>query len=122
MEIERIPCRTEGCGNTILPATATANDGYCMPCVQKQRRKERDKYIRQNRREENPYAGITDVVEIIRVMHTPRSHDPLVIFRPPSKSAEELYSELDADQADRLMTVAADAMHAGNEDFAEDVA
>jgi hypothetical protein len=35
---------------------------------------------------------------------------------------EELYSGLNADQASRLMTMAADAMRAGNEDFAEDVA
>jgi hypothetical protein len=31
MPTERIPCRTEGCANTILPATAEANNGYCMP-------------------------------------------------------------------------------------------
>ena len=122
VETERITCRTEGCGNTILPATAKANDGHCMPCVQKRLREERDEYIRQNRREEDPYAGITDVVEIIRVMHTPRPHNPLLVLRPPPKSAEELYSELNGEQADRLMGVAADAMRAGDEDIAEDVA
>jgi hypothetical protein len=69
METERVPCRTEGCGNTILPVTAKTNDGYCMPCVQNRRREERDEYIRQNRREVDPYAGITDAVEMLRVMH-----------------------------------------------------
>ncbi len=122
MPTERVPCRTEGCGNTILPVTAKANDGYCMPCVNKRRREERDEYIRQNRREVDPYAGITDVVEMVRVMHTRRAHDPLIVYRPSPKSAEELYSELNADRAARLMTMAAEAMRAGNEDFAEDVA
>lgn len=122
MPTERIPCRTEGCANTILPATAEANDGYCMPCIQKRRREEREEYIRQNRREVDPYAGIADPVEILRVLHTPRRHDPLVILRPPPQSAEELYSRLNAEQASRLMRIAAEAMRAGNEDFAEDVA
>lgn len=122
METEPVPCRLEGCSNTILPATAKANDGYCMPCVHKLRREEREEYIRQNRREVDPYAGLTDTVEILRVLHTPRPHDPLVIFRPPPQSVDELYSRLNAEQAGRLMTVAADAMRAGNEDFAEDVA
>ncbi len=122
MGSERLPCRTEGCGNTILPATAKANDGYCTPCVQKRRREERDEYSLQNRREVDPYAGIIDVIDIIRVMHTPRAHDPLVIFRPPPKSAEELYSGLNADQAGRLMSLSVEAMLAGRQDFAEDVA
>jgi hypothetical protein len=122
METERVRCRAEGCSNTILLATAKANDGYCMPCVHKRRREERDEYIRQNRREADPYAAITDVVEILRVMHTPRAHDPLVILRPPPRSAEELYCNLSAEQAGRLMTMAADAMRTGDKDFAEDVA
>ncbi len=122
MTTERVLCRTEGCTNTILLVTAKANDGYCMPCVQKRRREEREEYIRQNRREVDPYAGTTDPVEIIRVLHTRRPHDPLVIFRPSPQSTEELYSRLNAEQAGRLMTMAADAMRAGNEDFAEDIA
>src|SRR6185369_7755033 len=67
-------------------------------------------------------AGITDPVEIIRILHTRRPLDPLVTFSPPPKSVEELYSNLDADQAGQLMAIAADAMRSGNKDFAEDVA
>src|SRR2546429_5920831 len=119
MATDRISCRTEGCANTILPATAKANDGYCMPCVQKKRREEREKYIRENRREVNPYAGVIDVVEIIRILHTPRAHDPLITYLAPPKSTEELYSNLNADQVGRLMRMAAEAMRSGNEDLAE---
>ncbi|HSY18892.1 MAG TPA: hypothetical protein VK815_11180 [Candidatus Acidoferrales bacterium] len=122
MGAERVPCRTEGCNNTILPETAKANDGHCMPCVLKRQRQEREEYIRKNRREVNPYAGITDAVEIIRVMHTRRVRDPLIVFSPCPRSAEELYSKLNADQAGRLMTMAANEMRTGNEDFAKDVA
>lgn len=122
MATERVPCRTEGCANTILPATANANDGYCMPCVGKKRSEERAKYIRENRREIDLYVGVTDVVEILRILHTPRAHDPLITYLPPPKSAEELYSGLNANQANRLMRIAAEAMLAGNEDLAEDVA
>jgi hypothetical protein len=122
MSTERIPCRTEGCANTILPATAKANDGYCMPCVGKKRSEERAKYIQENRRDVNPYAGVTDVVEIIRILHTPKARDPLITYQPPPKSTEELYSGLSADQAERLMRMAAEAIRTGSEDFAEDVA
>jgi hypothetical protein len=117
-----MPCRTEGCGNTILPVTAKANDGYCMPCVLKRQREEREDYIQKNRREVNPYTGITDAVEMIRVMHTRRAHDPLIVVGPCPKSAEELYSGLNFEQACRLMTMAASEMRAGNKDFAKDVA
>ncbi len=122
MSTERLRCRAEGCANTILPATATANDGYCMPCVQKKRSEERAKYIRENRREVDPYAGVTDDVEIIRILHTPKVYDPLITFLPPSKSAEELYCNLSAEQSERLMRMAAEGIRTGSEDFAEDVA
>jgi hypothetical protein len=68
----RVPCRAEGCGNTILPATAKINDGYCAPCVQKRKQEERVEFVRRNRREVDLYAGITDLVEVIRIMHTRR--------------------------------------------------
>jgi hypothetical protein len=122
MATERLPCRTEGCANTILPATAKANDGYCMPCVQKRHSEQREKYIRENRRQVDPYAGVTDDVEIIRELHTPKARDPLITFLPPPKSIEELYSGLSVGQAARLMHMAAEAMRTGHEHFAEDIA
>ena len=121
-ETQRLPCRTQGCANTILPATAKANGGYCMPCVQKRLREEEDEFIRQNRREVDPYTGITDPVQPICTMHMPRPYDPLVVLSPPPRSAEDLYRHLNREQADRLMTIAAEAMHDGKEDFASDLA
>ncbi len=66
MPLDRIPCRSKSCTNTILPATASANDGFCMPCVQKRKRADRNEFIRQNRRTADLYEGITDQAEIIR--------------------------------------------------------
>jgi hypothetical protein len=119
MGTERIPCRTEGCANTILPATANANDGFCMPCVHKRHEKEREEFIRKHHREEDPYAGITDPVELLRIFHTPRPHNPLVTFRPPPKSPEELYASLNSSQNGRLMTIAADAFRSCQDHFAQ---
>ena len=122
MPIERVPCRNPDCGNTILPVTARVNDGYCMPCVHQRRAQEREQYIRAHRREEDPYAGLTDLVEIIRVFHTPRPHDPLIVYRPAPKSLEDLYSQLTAQDAARLMVIAAQALRSGEKDFADSIA
>jgi hypothetical protein len=121
MPVDRLPCRSPGCMNTILPATARANDGYCMPCVQKRKQAERDEFIRQNRRTVNLYQGVNDPVEMIRILHTPHKYDPLVQLLPPPKSAEELYASLDASQADRLMRLAARELKNGNTELAEDI-
>ncbi len=121
MPLDRIPCRGEDCTNTILPATASANDGFCAPCVQKRKRAQRDEFIRQNRRTVNLYEGITDPVDVIRILHTPRRTDPLVNLVPPPKSVEDLYASLDSAQANRMMQLAAEALRSGNTEFAEDI-
>jgi hypothetical protein len=102
--------------------TAKANDGLCAPCLGRKRKEERDKFIRENKREVDPYAGITDPVEILRRLHTPRKYDPLIAYAPPPKPAEELYAELNKADAIRLMDIASKAMLAGENDFAEDIA
>lgn len=122
MSDERIPCIAEGCKNTILPATAKANNGYCMPCVHARKRAEREAYIRENRREVDPYEGLTDPVDIIRVIHTRRPMDPLIVYCAAPKSAEELYAELTIEETARLMELVVEALRNGNEEFAEDIA
>ncbi len=122
MSDERIPCIAEGCKNTILPATARANNGYCMPCVHARKRAEREAYIRENRREVDPYEGLTDPVDIIRVMHIRRPMDPLIVYRAAPKSAEELYAKLTMEETTRLMELAVEALRNGDDEFAEDVA
>ncbi len=49
-----------------------------MPCFQQQERQKHEEYIRTHRRDVDLYAGISDPVEILKIMHTPRKHDPLI--------------------------------------------
>jgi len=102
--------------------TAKTNDGLCAPCLAGKRKEEREKFIRENKREVDPYAGITDPVEILRRLHTPRKYDPLIAYAPPPKPAEELYAELNKADAIRLMDIASKARLAGEDDFAEEIA
>src|SRR4051812_36072799 len=113
MPTERIACRTEGCKYTILPTTASATGGYCMPCIQKQLQEAQAEFVRQNRHHVDPYAGISNPIEIIRIFHTSRPYDPLKIFLPPPRSIDEFYSTLSSEQAHSLINVAIDAMVRG---------
>jgi len=91
---ERIPCKTAGCSNTILRATAERTNGFCMPCVQAVAKKEREEYIRQNRRNVNEFDGITDPVESLKIIHKKRTYDPLVNWIPHPTPTDQLYCEL----------------------------
>lgn len=121
-EQTRIKCSAEGCPNTILPATSKANDGLCAPCLGRKRKEERAKFIRENKREVDLYAGTTDPVEILTRLQTQPEYDPLIVYAPPPKPAEELYAELNKADAIRLMDIASKARLAGKDDFAEEIA
>ncbi|MDL1163343.1 hypothetical protein P0100_20165 [Yersinia pestis] len=113
---ERLPCRSEGCSATILPATAAKTGGYCMPCKQQMERKERQRYIEQNRRDINLYEGITDPVEVLKIMHAPLKRDPLIRYIPYPQKREEVYSALSPGEAERMLNFALDLLEAGDED------
>ncbi|CAH1204542.1 hypothetical protein PAECIP111892_02468 [Paenibacillus auburnensis] len=91
---ERIPCKSEGCSAVILPATFHKTGGYCMPCQQRKERQERQEYIVKHRREINLYEGISDPVELLKLMHSSRPHDPLIEYTPYELSKEQLYITL----------------------------
>ena len=121
MSTERIPCKSPDCGNTILPATAKANDGLCAPCIGKIRQAERDEYVRQNRRTVNLYDGVTDPVEIIRIMLAHRKHDPFIEYQPSPISTEQAFAQLSAAQQQQLFAIAGDAIQAGDKDLGENI-
>lgn len=100
---ERVPCKTPGCANTILPATADRTGGVCMPCVQQKAREEHRAYVESNRVEVDLFAGVTDPVEVIKIMHAPRPYDPLVEYRSFPQSMERLHADLSASQIERLV-------------------
>lgn len=79
---ERIPCKNPQCSHFILPATAARTEGYCMPCVQARYRQEQEEYIRKNRKTIDAFSGITNPVEMLKLVHEPREHDPLIEWIP----------------------------------------
>lgn len=118
---ERIPCKTEGCSATILPTTAAKTGGYCMPCHQEQERQKRQAYIERHRRTVKLYEGLTDPVDILKVMHAPRKYDPLVQYVPYPLSKEQVYVSLTAEEAGRMLKYALELLAAGDESEAEHI-
>ncbi|MDI4649716.1 DUF1963 domain-containing protein [Cohnella hashimotonis] len=118
---ERIPCQNVGCSATILPATALKTGGICMPCHQKKLAREREAYILQNRKDVDRYDGVTDPVEILKIMHAPRQYDPLVREIPYPKGAQELYHSLTAAQREQMETYAISLIEQEDFDQAETI-
>lgn len=103
---ERVACKSEGCSATILPSTANRTGGYCMPCHQKMERKAYEEFIKQNRKDVNLYEGITDFVEILKIMHTPKRYDPLKNYIKYEKSMEEVYTLLSKEDIEKMKSYA----------------
>ena len=82
----RVVCKSVGCSRTILAATAARTGGYCMPCVQTKERKQREAHIRANRRDVDPYAGIDDPLELLKIVHQPPKPDPLIRYAAASEA------------------------------------
>lgn len=116
---ERVPCQTPDCTATILPATAAKTGGLCMPCHQQKLAEEHKAYIAQHRRDVDRYAGVSDPVEILKLMHAPRVYDPLVQELPYPKSARQLYRQLTVAEQERMESYAIEQLEQGDEDQAE---
>lgn len=99
---QKAVCKASGCSNLILETTAERTGGYCMPCVQAAAKKERDQYIRKNRRDLNEFEGVSDVVEVLKIIHTPRTYDPLINRIPHSTPTDKLYVGLNDAEKSRL--------------------
>ncbi|MDR9855055.1 DUF1963 domain-containing protein [Paenibacillus sp. VCA1] len=118
---ERIPCQSVGCKATILPATAAKTGGYCMPCRQEQQRKERQAYIEKHRKTVNLYENLTDPVDILKMMHTPKHSDPLVQYVPYPLREEEVYVSLSPEDAEKMLEHALGLLKAGDEETCRDI-
>jgi hypothetical protein len=122
MDAPRLQCRAEGCENSITAATAARTDGYCAPCHGKLVRARRDTHVRENRKDVDPFAGISDTAEILRIAHQDRPHDPLINYAPPPRRIEELYGSLTHAQGKELMAFAEQSLRSGNTRVAEEIA
>ena len=74
----RIPCKSPACTSTILQETAARTNGYCMPCVQAQQQREHDEYIKKYKKIVNVFAGLSDPIAMLKLVHQPRKFDALI--------------------------------------------
>jgi hypothetical protein len=118
----RLNCRTIGCTNTIQPAAAMRNDGYCGPCFSRIAHDHQAKYIQENRRTVDPYTGITDPVEVIRISHVQRPHDPLIQYLPCPCPVADIYANLTPPQIQTVIDMAIDAYKANDKGRARKLA
>jgi len=93
-----------------------------MRCVGKQKEAERQEFIRKNRREVDRFAGLSDLVEIIRELHTWRKPDPLIVYRPAPVRLSQAYAALTQSDQARLMELAIELRRSGDKDLAERIA
>ncbi|MCF6205237.1 MAG: hypothetical protein L3J59_16505 [Methylococcaceae bacterium] len=118
---ERVNCINKNCNNSILPETAKKTNGFCMPCVQHKAREERQKYIKENCKDIDPFLGVTDLVEIIRLHHVKRTHDPLIKYIPFQGSLEEVYNNLTEKDEVRLIDMSIKEAEKGNLNYIESI-
>lgn len=100
---DRLPCKTPDCSGTILPTTAERTEGYCMPCVLAAARKEHEAYVRANRRDVNEFEGLTDHVEILKLIHKLRKYDELVKWILYPIATDQVYAKLTGPELVRLV-------------------
>jgi hypothetical protein len=118
---ERIACNTPGCKGMILPDTAARTGGLCMPCVGAIAKRERDEFVRLNRREVNEFEGITDVVEVLKIIHRPFRFDPLLRPIAYPVPVDQLYPGLTASETKRLAAYAEELIGTDRNNEAEDI-
>ena len=56
----------------------------------------------------DPFAGVSDIVEVLRLVHNPPPHDPLILQVPYGKPTTAIYRALSQVDAERLVAVAAE--------------
>ncbi len=71
-----------------------------MPCVQAAEGERGKNTVKQNRRDVNEFHGVTDPVEVLKIVHRSRKYDPLVNWIPHPTPADRLYSELSEDESE----------------------
>ena len=110
----RIPCKNENCKGTILPLTAKKTGGLCMPCFQSLKRKEEEEYILKNQKDVNLYEGIDDLVEILKIMYSPKNYNPLIKYIEYPRTQEEIYNSLSNNDIKRLKEYAIQLINAND--------
>lgn len=121
MNERKVSCKSPGCSNLILEATAERTGGYCMPCVQAASRTEREEFVLKNRRDVNEFAGITDAVEVLKIFHRPRRYDPLINWIPYPTPIDSVYLSLSDTEKRRLSEYAEKSIGTERNEEAESI-
>lgn len=93
-----------------------------MPCMQGQARQKHEAYVRANRRDVDPYAGIDDPLELLKIVHQPSKPDPLIRYAKPPTPTDVLYAQLGSSQVAALVRHAHTLLKKGDTHTAEDIA
>ena len=93
-----------------------------MPCVQAQARQKHEAYLQANRRDVDPYAGIDDPLEMLKIVHRPPKPDRLIRYAQPSRPPDVLYGELGSSQLAALARHAHKLLQKGDTRTAQDIA
>ncbi|HIB9379949.1 TPA: DUF1963 domain-containing protein [Escherichia coli] len=116
-----IPCKSPACISTILPETAARTNGYCMPCEQAQQQREHDEYIKKNKKIVNAFAGLSDPVVMLKLIHQPRKFDALIDWTPCPVPTDALYQQLTTDQAQLMADYATERFASGEYKLAQEI-
>ena len=117
----RIPCKSPACISTILPETAARTNGYCMPCEQAQQQREHDEYIKKNKKIVNAFAGLSDPVVMLKLIHQPRKFDALIDWTPCPVPTDALYQQLTTVQAQLMADYATERFASGEYKLAQEI-
>jgi hypothetical protein len=93
-----------------------------MPCRRRIDEAAQEEYIRKNRITIDPFEGVTDPVENIRIRHQPKKHDPLITYVPPATPSHQLYRDLTEPQLARLTDFVVDNLISDKKDVAINIA
>jgi hypothetical protein len=93
-----------------------------MPCFADDENKKREEYIKKNRRDLNEFDGVTDPVEVLKIIHKPRTYDPLINWIPHPTPIEQLYHALSDSEQQRLADYAASLISSDHDGEAENIA
>jgi hypothetical protein len=92
-----------------------------MPCAQAAAQRERDKWIRENCRDVDEFQGITDPVEVLKIIHRPHEYDPLVRRIPCATPTDLLYTQLTRQEQHRLAQYARSLIGTDHNEEAESI-
>ena len=103
---DSVDCAEPGCDNSILASTAQETGGICMACVNRRKAAERRAFIEANRVDVDRFEGVTDPVEILKILEEPPKFDPLIRYTPYEMEGWQVYASLNSAQLESMVDYA----------------